>query len=202
MLKGGCMNKIRKIVIVFFVLGAVLPLLLSAQKPQIPTLQVCNYTNVAGKAKVEIIKRSDKCHTGTFELLIKPDNPLRCDSASGYPAGAFQIANISMSDSTVNGDIYSTTIEQITTTGKHTPTVFLSGKCKVKTDKDTCGVLSPLELKGCRYWLMIADNKLKGSEKGTPDIIGFLVVDKDGRRIAYGTGPVVAGDIDAADTPN
>ena len=49
---------------------------------------------------------------------------------------------------------------------------------------------------------MIADNKRKDEEEGTPDIIGFLVVDKDGRRVAYGTGPVAAGDIDVADTPN
>ena len=196
------MNKRSKTFGMFFVLGLFLTLLLPAQKPQVPTLQVCNYTNVTGKAKVEIIKRKDRCHSGTFELLIKSDNPLRCDSATGYPAGAFQLANISMSDSTVNGDIYSTTIDQVTTTGKHTPTVYSSGKCKVKMERDKCGVLSTLELKGCRYWLMIVDNKMKAEEKGTPDIIGFLVVDKDGRRVAYGTGPVLAGDIDVADTPN
>lgn len=196
------MNKRNKIFVMFFVLGFVLPLLLTAQKPQIPTLQVCNYTNVTGKAMVEIVKRKDRCHSGTFQLVIESGNPLRCDSATGYPTGAFRIANISMSDSTVNGDIYSTTIDQVTTTGKHTPTVYLSGKCKAKMEKDKCGVLSTLELKGCRYWLMIADNKLMSEEEGTPDIISFLVVDKDGRRIAYGTGPVVEGDIDVADTPN
>jgi hypothetical protein len=48
---------------------------------------------------------------------------------------------------------------------------------------------------------MLIDNK-KPSGSGTPDIISFLVFDKTGKRMAYGTGPVVEGDIDIASTPN
>jgi hypothetical protein len=50
----------------------------------------------------------------------------------------------------VKGDIYITFIEQVTTTGKHTPTVYLNGRCKVKSEGG--------EFKVCRFWMMIADN--------------------------------------------
>lgn len=164
---------------------------LTAQQPQIPTLEVCNRTLVTGKATVEILKRKDAIHPGTFTVSINPEKPLSCDpGGSGYPGGEMVIQDINMSDSSVQGDIIITLIEQITTTGKHTPTVYLNGRCKVKGSE---------RYKGCRFWMMMADNK-GPREKGTPDIIGFLVFDGEGRRIAYGTGPVKEGDIDAADT--
>jgi hypothetical protein len=36
----------------------------------------------------------------------------------------------------------------------------------------------------------------------TPDIISFLVIDKTGKRIAYGTGPVTTGNVDVSPTGN
>jgi len=152
-----------------------------AQQPQIPTLQVCNPTKVTGKAYVKIDSRKDAAHNGTFSVIIDPNNPIRCD-ASGYPAGSFKIVGLSMSDSALQGDIAVTSIEQVTTTGKHTPTVYLNGRCKAE------------KLEGGRIWMMLVDNK-KPKDKGTPDIISFLIFDKTGKRMAYGTGPVVEGDI-------
>jgi len=36
---------------------------------------------------------------------------------------------------------------------------------------------------------MLADNNREGEEQ-TPDVISFLVYDRNGKRIAHGTGPV------------
>jgi len=150
-----------------------------AQQPQIPTLQVCNQTQVKGKALVKIANRSDAVHAGTFTVLIdmkcKPDG-------TGYPLGTFEIIDLSMSDSIVQGVISAVTFEQVTSTGKHSPTVYLNGRCKAEN------------VRGCRFWVMIADNK-GARQKGTPDVVGFLVLNGAGKRVAYGTGPVVEGDI-------
>ena len=160
--------------------------LLRAQQPQIPTLQVCNKTQVEGKALVKIASRSDAVHKGTFTILIK----LGCDPAgTGYPVGTLEIVKLSMSDSLVQGVITAVSFEQVTSTGKHTPTVYLNGRCKVE------------KASGCRFWLMIADNK-KPNAKGTPDVVSFLVLDGSGKRVAYGTGPVVEGDIEVAPMGN
>ncbi len=161
--------------------GAVTPA--RAQQPQIPTLQVCNPTTVAGGAAVVIQKRKDATHSGTFKIEIK----LTCEpGGSGYPAGGFRLS-VDMSDSIITGTIDSTSLEQVTSTGKHTPTAYLNGRCKADN------------VRGCRFWLMLADNK-QANSKGTPDIVGFLVFDGTGKRMAYGTGPVVDGDIEVAPT--
>lgn len=157
-----------------------------AQQPQIPTLQVCNATQVEGSATVKIAKRTDALHSGTFKIKIN----LKCDSVNQpYPTGALDIFSISMSDSSVQGTITGTSFEQVTTTGKHTPTVYINGRCKAE------------QVKGCRFWLMIADNTTSPAG-GTPDIVSFLVFDGTGKRVAYGTGPVTTGDIDVQDTGN
>jgi hypothetical protein len=49
--------------------------------------------------------------------------------------------------------------------------------------------------KGCRYWLMIANNNTRENKKDTPDIAGFAITDRNGNRVAYGTGQMVNGDI-------
>lgn len=162
-----------------------------AQQPQIPTLQVCNPTTVKStdKVLVRIDSRKDLSHDGTFVVSIDPQNPIGVD-ANGYPVGKLKITSINMSDSAIQGDITVTGIDQVTTTGKHTPTTYLSGRCKA--DK--------LE-GGGRIWMMFVDNnKVVKIEppyrtQRTPDIISFLVFDKNGKRMAYGTGPVVSGDI-------
>lgn len=165
-----------------FLLGAFS--LAHAQQAQIPTLQVCNPTRVEGRAAVEIVSRSDAIHSGVFKIGTE----LKCDPKGlPYPAGGFQI-DVDMSDSVVQGTIIGDTIEQLTSTGKHSPTAYLSGRCSAR------------DVSGCRYWLMLADNGR--AQEGTPDVVGFLVFDGAGNRVAYGTGPVVDGDIAVAPTSN
>jgi hypothetical protein len=93
-----------------------------------------------------------------------------------------------MSDSIVQGEWESTSIEQLTSTGRATPTLYVNGRCKAE------------RAPGCRFWLMVADNRR--GRQGTPDIVGFLVLDGKGQRVAYATGPVVDGDIEVAPTVN
>ena len=154
-----------------------------AQQPQIPTLQVCNPTGVAGHAAVVIQTRKDATHSGKFTIRIE----VTCEpGGSGFPAGGFGMV-VDMSDSLITGTIDSSSLEQVTTTGKHSPTAYLNGRCRADN------------VRGCRFWLMLADNKQPGT-KGTPDVIGFLIFDGTGKRVAYGTGPVVEGDIHVAAT--
>jgi len=163
-----------------------------AQQAQIPSLQVCNKTRVSGRGQIHIASREDAIHTGVFKLKIK----LQCaPNGSGYPAGGFSLST-DMSDSTVNGLIHSTSIEQVTTTGKHSPTAFLNGRCRAMK-RSTAGALTPI--KGCRFWMMIADNK-NPYQHGTQDVVSFLVMDGTGKRLAYGTGPLRGGDFNVAAT--
>jgi hypothetical protein len=171
--------------------------ILSAQVPQIPTLQVCNLTpNMSIKstptAKVTILSRKDATHSGTFTVTVS----MSCD-ANGYPTGALSISGISMTDSTVQGTITATTFEQLTSTGMATPTAYLNGRC---TFPSAAGIVA-----GCHYWILLADNKqllTPAPVPTTPDIVSFLVIDKSGKRIAYGTGPVTSGNIDITGTGN
>ena len=156
-----------------------------AQQPQIPTLQVCNATSAHGEGAVKIASRADVSHSGTFHVRLE----VKCDPADGYPTGTLTIAAISMSDSIVQGTLTATSIEQMTSTGKHTPTLYVNGRCKADG------------IRGCRYWLMIADNK-KAVGAGTPDVASFLVFDGTGKRVAYGTGPLADGDLAVAPTSN
>jgi hypothetical protein len=177
----------------FFFAAVLLFLLVTpmqAQQPQIPTLQVCNQTTVNGGGLVKIVRRADAGHSGTFKVEVE----LRCDP-SGYPAGTVRITSLSMSDSIVQGNITSTLIEQVTSTGKHTPTAYINGRCNAQ------GPAGAAPITGCRFWIMFADNKLQ-TEQQTADVVSFLVFDGTGKRVAYGTGPVVEGDIRVGATGN
>jgi hypothetical protein len=139
---------------------------------------------VEGKAYVQILSRSDASHSGAFAIGIE----VKCDPAGlPYPVGGFEM-RVDMTDSVVQGTIASETIEQLTSTGKDSPTAYLNGRCRAE------------QISGCRYWLMLADNGREND--GTPDVVGFLVFDGAGMRVAYGTGPVVDGDIIVAPTSN
>lgn len=163
-------------------------------QPQIPSLQACNQTLARGAGQVKISNRADAFHSGTFVVRID----LKCDPAgTGYPTGALALTSLSMSDSTVQGAIVATTFEQVTSTGKHTPTIYLNGRCAVKPAST-----SETPITGCRYWLMIADNGRSSVQAGTPDVVSFLAFNGLGTRIAYGTGPLVKGDVVIAPTAN
>lgn len=167
-----------------FAPGAVL-----AQQPQIPTLQVCNDTRVEGGGAVFLASRQGP-PSGTFTIQIK----LNCNpNGLGYPGGALSM-EIDLTDSDI---VYLEAInfEQVTTTGKDTPTAYMNGRCKAFDVKG-------LSVPGCRFWLMVADNLNPNSENPeTPDIVGFLVFDGTGTRRSYGTGPLVKGDIFVAPSP-
>jgi hypothetical protein len=153
-----------------------------AQQPQIPTLQVCNGTKASGRATVHLTARQDALRAGDFSLSIDAG----CDPAgNGFPGGSISMT-FNLSDSSI-ADLRVTAIEQLTTTGKHTPTMFLNGRCMAN------GGTIP-----CHIWLMVSDNR--PGNGGTPDVISVLVVDKAGKRITYGTGPTSSGGIDVIDT--
>ena len=148
-----------------------------AGEPQIPNIFLNNKTKIEGKATVQIVSRQNGT-PGTFTIRISalclpPD----------YPTGQVDM-NINMSDSSIV-NFKSTTVEALSSTGKHSPTAYLMGRCVVRAPNGT--------YKGCHYWITLADNKKK-PEKITADVVGFLVLDGNGNRIAYGTGPVVEGD--------
>lgn len=150
----------------------------AAQQPQIPTLQVCNRTVVEGGGVVHLSDREDSgaSITGTvsFEIGIK------CDPKElPFPDGGF-VLKVDMTDSII-GEVQALSLEQVTTTGKHTPTAYWNGRCESE------------EVRGCRFWMMATDNSENLS--GTADILGFLVFNGEGQRVAYGTGPIVDGDI-------
>jgi hypothetical protein len=152
-----------------------------AQQIQIPTLQVCNDTKLTANAFVVVDTRAGAPFTGHFALR----GNLECEPTAGivYPTGALGIFGISMTDSTIQGDVTFTTFEQVTSGGKATPTMWVSGQCKAAN------------VKGCHYWLM-AVNNVPGHPVGkTYDVVSFLILDEHGKRVAYGTGNVVDGDL-------
>jgi len=146
--------------------------------PQIPNIFLNNDTKVSGRAVVYIDARSGG-FSGTFRITISAGCAL-----PDYPGGRVDMS-IDMSDSSIV-QLRSTTVEALSSTGKHSPTAYIMGRCDVRANN--------MVFKGCHYWITLADNGTDEKNK-TPDIVGFLVLDGYGNRIAYGTGPVVEGDI-------
>ncbi len=58
--------------------------------------------------------------------------------------------------------------------------VFVSGACRDGPNSR-------------QFWLMLVDNGF--DQARAPDIVAFLVSDRGGKRLAYGTGPIHQGDI-------
>lgn len=199
-----------------------------AIQPQIPTLQTCNATKIEGRAKVHIESRSDATRPGTFGILLE----VKCDPRAGFPRGKVELVKIGMTDAMVHGGIVATTIDQVTSTGKHATMAFVSGRCRVIPDgpipaepvdvpvtdlsgqsldatvSDATPVPSPLPnpFSGCRYWITLADNFDRDNEFKTPgetaDVVGVVVMNGRGKRIAHGMGPVVSGNISIAPSRN
>ena len=154
-----------------------------AGSPQIPNIFLNNVTQVEGKALVHLFSREFGT-SGTFAIRIGA-----VSAPPTYPAGNLEM-DIDMSDSSIF-HLKSTTVEALSSTGKHSPTAYIMGRCEVEAPDRV--------YRGCHYWITLADNSREGDE-GTPDIVGFLVLDGNGNRIAYGTGPVEKGDIFVAPT--
>jgi hypothetical protein len=153
----------------------------------VPSLHLSTNSSVTGSATVTILSRADNPvppnvpHSGTFKIDVNVQFDPGTDD---YPTGTIQIT-ADLTDS-VKASFHSTTIELINSFGKHNPTTILTGRCRVALGEHT------IEPKGCKYWVIIADNKVE-NQRGTPDIAGFVVTDRVGNRIAYGMGPVTNG---------
>jgi hypothetical protein len=156
-----------------------------ANEPQIPNIFLNNLTKLEGRATVFIDARQGLT-SGTFTISIAAS----C-APPDYPSGQVEM-QINMNDSSI---VYfrNTTVEALSSTGKYTPTAYIMGRCDVESVNEA--------YRGCHYWITLADNGYLDENK-TPDIVGFLVLDGNGKRIAYGTGPVVRGDIYVSPTGN
>lgn len=144
----------------------------------IAAFHVSNKSTVKGKGKVFIDSRTSGGVSGTFQITIN----VHFDPATeDYPSGSLKITT-DLSD-TVNGTFNTKNIELINSHGKGNPTVFLTGKI----DEDLPNY------KGCRYWLMIANNRTN-AHHNSADIVSFSINDKNGQLVAYGTGTLAQGD--------
>src|SRR6266851_3139514 len=118
---------------------------------QIPNLHTSNRTRVDADpiATVFIARRKDATHSGLFtvrgNLAFNPTTDV-------YPSGSMLI-RVDLSDS-VSGAFTVKTVEQLDTTGKHTPTAYGTGRCSFQPSSDR-----DREAIGCRYWIMLVDNK-------------------------------------------
>jgi hypothetical protein len=156
----------------------------------IPAFHVSDHSEAKGHGEVFIQTRTALGISGTF--IVDSGPPLaamhvRFDPPTdNYPIIlAPLVIKVDLSDS-VNGKFTATSIELINSYGKDNPTIYLTGRCNAETSGHVP--------KGCRYWLMIANNKKIDDPAGTPDIVGFAIHDSTGIRIAYGTGPLKSGD--------
>ena len=142
----------------------------------IPNLHISTFGGVKAEVTVYIQSRDDFTHAGTFivQAAIQFD-----PSSADYPTGEIRIT-VDMSDS-AKAIFNSTSIELINSFGKHNPTIVFTGRCEMKPQEKIP------EFKGCKYWMFIADNRK------SPSIIGFVIIDNTGRRIAYGTGTIKSG---------
>ena len=149
---------------------------------QIPNLHTSNNTevNIMKGALVSIKGRHDSSHAGEFFI----EGYLKFDATTDQYPSAHLTMKIDLSDS-AKGTVLIDSVEQLDSLGRDTPTAYATGRCVIDTDYKTAG---------CRYWCLFANNK-NSREKETPDTISFLIFDRNGKRVAYGTGPVVKGDI-------
>jgi hypothetical protein len=152
--------------------------------PQLPTVQSCNKTQVKGQGKAFLPARADLPAglSGAFAFTI---SSITCDPANGYATGNILIS-LDLTDS-VSGTVTSTVLDQVTTVGKNTPTAYLSGRCTA----------SPTPIPGCRFWVMVADNK-QAQGQASADIISLVLFDGAGKRVAHATGAVRDGDFTVA----
>ena len=156
----------------------------------VPNLHVSTQSKVKGDGEVFLQNRVDGTSAGTFTIRLNVT--FNTGGTDLYPSGPLVIIT-KLSDG-IDGTFSATSIETINSFGKHTPTVALTGRCDVAPSEH---VPAP---KGCRFWVLIANNKRANPPPGhaqtpTPDIVSFVITDKDGNRVNYGTGPLRSGDI-------
>ena len=76
----------------------------------------------------------------------------------------------------------------------------------IAVDPNILPLPSPNPFSGCRYWIMLADNQEGDNAvhgpQDTADVVGVLVMNGRGRRIAHGAGPVVSGEVSISPSRN
>ena len=149
----------------------------------IPAFHVSDASKATGAGDVVIASRAGGGAAGVFTVRVSAHfDPLIDD----YPTGSLTIKS-DLTES-VRATFTATSVELINSYGKHNPTVCLTGRCT----SDAAVGAAPV--KGLRYWVMLVDNKGPDGPAGTPDVAGFAIHDRNGGRIAYGTGPLKGGD--------
>jgi hypothetical protein len=158
-----------------------------AQQLPVPQVKICHEQSVDGKMKGSMPSRKDASHTGDFEVTVDA----RCQQGI-VNVNNLEINATNLTDTAVKGTIYARELAQLTSIGKAaTPTVFISAPCKSSV---------PADAPGCRLWIMFVDNgSFNDNNNPNPDLVSFIVVDDNGRRLAYGTGAVTLGDIHIRD---
>lgn len=152
----------------------------------IPAFAVSDKSRAEGGGQVFIASRTGGA-TGTFDIRVNVHFDPAVDE---YPVGSVFI-KADLSDS-MKGSFNATSVELVNSYGKHNPTIYITGQCKGDI------VVGAAPIKGLRYWVMIADNRgqqTATAPSGTPDVVGFAIHDRNGNRIAYGTGPLKSGNI-------
>ena len=149
----------------------------------IPAFHVSDASKVTGAGDVFIASRAAAGVSGVFTVRVSAHFDPAVDD---YPSGSLTI-KADLSDG-VRATFTATSIELMNSYGKHNPTVYLTGRCTGD------GAVGAAPVKGLRYWLMLVDNKGPDGPAGTPDVAGFAIHDRNGVRIAYGTGPLKSGD--------
>jgi hypothetical protein len=152
----------------------------------IPALHPSDQSKASGAGQVLITTRTaGGTLSGVFTVRVDAHFDPAVDD---YPTGSLEIRT-DLSDS-LRATFDATSIEIMTSYGKHNPTVYMTGRCKAT---QAIGTAPPP--KGLRYWVMIADNRGPNATSGTPDVAAFAIHDNLGNRVAYGAGPLRTGNI-------
>jgi hypothetical protein len=147
---------------------------------QIPNLHTSNLSLLRTKdASVVITERKSAVNAGQF--IVSGSLQMQAGNPYGVPTLFSITTDLSDSLCGPNTKFDFKTVEQIDTLGRDTPTLFATGRCSADVAE-----------KGLRYWLMVCNNRPK-SVRDTRDVIGFVIFDRFGVRVAYGTGPVIRG---------
>jgi hypothetical protein len=156
----------------------------SAQPLTLPPMEACRRgTGASGLTGGIWESRRDAQHSGQFRVTMD----LSCDDdtshvrVSNLEIHAQELADSDPSIDRVISVDHDGVVQLFSIGQAMTPTVFVSGPCLGGGRN------------GCQFWLMLVDNgrdRSKGSH-----LVAFLVTDKSGKRLAYGAGPVLEGDL-------
>ncbi len=133
---------------------------------------------IKGDGKIFIPSRKDAVSSGMFDISLAIQFGRRAnDELRGSILLKADLRN------SLKATFTATSIELIHAHHNHEQAVYLTGSCNATTENPPDGL---------RYWVKVAYDHYK---KDAPECVGFVVHDKKGNRVAYGTGPLVSGSI-------